>query len=449
MHMPDDDGKRYHVGMRPRHPWPHNTSTLAELVGLVFCLGINQAKAVAPPTPVLRTPAARSADQSTDLRTLFMQAQKALQDRDYPAAERGFKEVLKADPQSAAAYINLGVVYMRENRLDPAIAALESGKKLAPNIPGVDLNLGLAHYRKSDYPKAAPYFANVVKAVPATEPTGVQARYLLGMSHFMNDDYLETVQALEPIFKDEQDDIDYLFVLGICYGKLKRTSDSQRTFARLVETGGDTPHLHLLLGKAYLDLYDDHKAQAELEKAVAADPKLPFGHYNLGVDYQRLGILDKAGEQFDQEVAVSPDLPWAYESRGTIYLDQGEIEQAGRMFSKALAINPKLPTSLGGMGKVYMRQGKPQEAALYIQRALALQPDSANLHYQLGQAYLRSGKREDAQKEMAEAGRLQAEERAKQGARMGVKTTMNGMGGPPAGEGRLPAPGGAGSNPQQ
>lgn len=172
-------------------------------------------------------------------------------------------------------------------------------------------------------------------------PGNYQARYLKNMCHFVLDEYQPAVDTLEPLAPQQPDDLDLLFVLGICYGKLKRTAESEKAFARLIETGGDSPHMHLLLGKAYLDLYENNKAQSELEKAVAGDTKLPYAHFNLGVVYQRLGKLDEAVKEFDQEIGVSPREPWSYyESRGTIYLDQGDADHAIPLFEKALALNP-------------------------------------------------------------------------------------------------------------
>jgi hypothetical protein len=43
------------------------------------------------------------------------------------------------------------------------------------------------------------------------------------------------------------------------------------------------------------------------------------------------------------------------------------------------------------------------------------------LHYQLGQAYLKSGRRVEGEKELAEAGRLQAQSREKVEERMAGK----------------------------
>ena len=62
-----------------------------------------------------------------DPKAIFEQAQRALDARDYAAAEQGFRAVLKIDPQSAAAYSNLGVVYMRRNEYGRAVEAFTQG----------------------------------------------------------------------------------------------------------------------------------------------------------------------------------------------------------------------------------------------------------------------------------------------------------------------------------
>ena len=48
-----------------------------------------------------------------DPRVVFQSAQNALLNKNYAGAEKAFQEVLRLDPHSAAAYSNLGVVYMR------------------------------------------------------------------------------------------------------------------------------------------------------------------------------------------------------------------------------------------------------------------------------------------------------------------------------------------------
>jgi len=142
--------------------------------------------------------------QPQDLRAVFEQAQRELMAGNYAKAEAGFREVLKMDPRSAAAHSNLGVVYMRMERLGEAIESFLAAKKLAPQVVGIDLNLGLAYYRKLEFSKAIPQFQQVLKSVPSS----FQARYLLGMSYFMENDYQHAIDALEPLASEQKDDLD-------------------------------------------------------------------------------------------------------------------------------------------------------------------------------------------------------------------------------------------------
>src|SRR5947207_11189302 len=77
-------------------------------------------------------------------KTLFEEAQRALAAGDYASAEKGFREVLKLDSQSAAAYSGLGVVYLRTEKINSAIRAFETGKNIARQAVSMDLNLPVA-----------------------------------------------------------------------------------------------------------------------------------------------------------------------------------------------------------------------------------------------------------------------------------------------------------------
>src|SRR5580704_15427691 len=59
-----------------------------------------------------------------DPKTSFAQGQSALQSGDLATAEAAFRRVLTVDPQSGAAYANLGVIAMRRREWDHALTLL-------------------------------------------------------------------------------------------------------------------------------------------------------------------------------------------------------------------------------------------------------------------------------------------------------------------------------------
>ncbi|MGH7744235.1 MAG: tetratricopeptide repeat protein [Candidatus Dormibacteria bacterium] len=344
-------------------------------------------------------PQARSDEAQANLQ----QAIRALQARDYAAAERGFRDVIAIDPQSAPAYCNLGVLYAQTDRLDSAIEALQRASELTPGNPGISLDLGLVYYRKEEFAEAAPYFERVLQV----DPGHVQAHYLLGLSDFRLERYAKAVASLEPILDQEQNDLVYMYVLAVSYGKIGRVNEAVRTFDILQGIGADTPMFHLLLGNLFLENDNSDRARGEIQKAIAKDPTLPYAHLILGVAYRRLGLLESAGKEFDIAIAQNPRDPLGYEDRGTIYLLQGTAPaSAFEMFSKALVINPNMPDSLAGMAKCYLASDQPSLAVPLLQRAVELEPRSIKMHYLLGRALLKEGKYTDANKELAEAAKL-------------------------------------------
>jgi tetratricopeptide (TPR) repeat protein len=352
---------------------------------------------------VPQRPANSVGTQPSGVREKFAQAQQALVARDYAAAERAFREVIKLDPRSAAAYSDLGVVYLRTNRISSAIQSFETAQKLAPNEIGIDLNLGMAYYRQRDFEHAIPHFSRVFAANPGNH----QARYLAGLCYFAVRDYKHTVETLAPLSDKEKHNIDFLFMQGISSGKLDQKAESQRAFDEMVRVGGQSPQFHLLLSKLYIDFFYNQQADLELNKAIAQNPNLPFAHYNLGVVYQRLGRLDKAVEEYKKEITISPREPWSYENLAKITLDRGSPDEAIPLFRHALSLYSKLSASWAGLGRAYSQKRQFDQAITCYHRALALDPDNAKFHYQLGQAYLKSGEKTAAQKEFAETRRLQ------------------------------------------
>ena len=71
---------------------------------------------------------------------------------------------------------------MQQGKADDAIVELESIKASAPNTPGLDLELGTAYYKKSDYVKAIGF----LKTTVAADPSNNEAIQLLGLSYYLN-----------------------------------------------------------------------------------------------------------------------------------------------------------------------------------------------------------------------------------------------------------------------
>src|SRR5277367_3244774 len=67
-----------------------------------------------------------------------------------PEAESAWKAWLKLHPDDAPAFASLGVVLSREEKYAEAAAAYRKALALDPKLPGMQLNLGLAEFKRGD-----------------------------------------------------------------------------------------------------------------------------------------------------------------------------------------------------------------------------------------------------------------------------------------------------------
>ncbi len=307
----------------------------------------------------------------------YQRGEDALRSGDLAVAERAFRETIAQDAQSVGAHANLAVVFMRRHQWVPALDELRKAERLAPNVAGIRLNIGLVQYHRANYPDAIEAFASVLR----DDPASVQARYWKGLCEFLIADYADAFAGLHPMFAEQSGNLQYLYALGIAAAETGHPEVERTALLRLMKVGGDAPELHLLLGKAHLFRDEDEEALVEFEKAAKGDPKLPFAHYYLGVAARRKQNLERARAEFLADIAVEPDIALDYEQLGDICAIQGADRQAEDYYRQALKLEPRLVTSHYALAKLYKKDGKLTDALAEADAAAAEDAQSASVHY--------------------------------------------------------------------
>jgi len=347
---------------------------------------------------------ARSADPAR----LFQLGQDALAHGQLEEAERDFRRVLQLDPQSGAAYANLGVVWMRRKQWTKALEMLHKAEHLMPGSPGIRLNLGLAYYRQNEFLQAIPQFESVVH----DQPDALQPRYLLGLCYFFAERYGDATATLEPLWERESGQLPYLYVLSNAAHRAGRKELDDRATTQLIKLGDGSPAYRLFVGKYHLNLEHYDAALAEFRAAEAADPKLPFVHFNLGLTYLKQQDYEHARDEFLKDAEVEPDLALDYDELGDVYALLQDDKNAEKNYREALRYDSRLVNSHLGLAKLYQRQEKLAAALVEIEAAVKLDPERPDLRYVHGQVLLHVGRKEEAKKELDAAVRIDNERRA-------------------------------------
>jgi tetratricopeptide (TPR) repeat protein len=313
----------------------------------------------------------------------------AAQSSQPPAPETSFTEVRQL---------------LQQGQYDTAIAQLKQLEVQNPGLKGLSHELGVAHYKKSDYPKAADYF----KQALTEDPQDNEATQLLGLSYYLSGRPAEAIPLLEKVQTwYPRANVDAAYMLGLCYIQTKNYPQARKAFAKMFEVPEESAASYLFTARMLLRQEFDPVAEEYAQKAVALDPKLPLAHFLLGELYLYKSRIPEAIAEFQKELQVNPGHAATYYKLGDAYSRIQKYEDAERLLQRSIWLDA---TSTGPyilMGKVLAKKGETELAVRTLQRALAMDPNNPIAHHLLGQAYRDLGKTEDAERELKEAERLQ------------------------------------------
>ncbi len=298
----------------------------------------------------------------------------------------------------------------RANTTKPSLLSpLCSSQTPAPK--GLDHELGVAYYKKGDYPNAV----RSLQAAQKEEPNDGEIIQLTGLSLYLAGKpadaipFLEKVQTWYP-----RANIDAAYILGVAYVQTKKYSEGRAAFAKMFGVPPDSAAAYLFAARMLLRLDFGPIAEEYGLKAVSLDPKLPLAHQLLGELYLYQSKIPEAVAQLEQEVAVNPANPVALYKLADAYTRIQKFDEAEKLLQRSIWLDA---TSTGPyilMGKVLEKKGEALLAVRALQRAINMDPNNSISHHLLGQAYRDLGRSEDAERELKLAEQLQGRDVSRQ-----------------------------------
>ena len=114
----------------------------------------------------------------------LIQAESAIEKKDYATAEPLLKKVVTKDPQNFAAWFDLGFIYNALGRTDDAIAAYRESVAAKPGVFESNLNLGLTLV-KAGQPDAEQFLRAATTLKPTAHAAEGQARAWLSLGMYL------------------------------------------------------------------------------------------------------------------------------------------------------------------------------------------------------------------------------------------------------------------------
>jgi tetratricopeptide (TPR) repeat protein len=296
---------------------------------------------------------------------------------------------------------------MQQGQVDEAITELQTLETTAPATKGLDLELGAAYYKKSDYVKA---IASLKKAV-AADPGNGEATQLLGLSYYLNGYPAEAIPVLEKVQTwFPRANVDAAYILGICYIQTKNYPQARKAFARMFDVPEESAASYLFTARMLFRQEFNPVAEEYGQKAAALDPKLPLVHFMLGeLDLFQSKVPDAIAE-FQKELAINPGHAQTYYKLADAYSRIQKFEDAERLLQRSIWLDATSTGPFILMGKVLEKKGEFELAVRALQRAASMDPNNPTTHHLLGQAYRDMGKKEEAESELKLAEQLQTQQ---------------------------------------
>jgi len=288
---------------------------------------------------------------------------------DYQQAERAYREASRSSSGAVfRALLGLGIVYLKTGRYDEGVAAVEE-------ILPLDL-------------------------------LNADARHLLGKLHFMKGDFQLAAQELNRALKQEPDNVRIAYTLGLSLLRLRRLDEAKKVFADMQKKLGDTPELHLLIGRGMRETGYANEAVAEFKRALEMNPKTRRAHYYLGLTYLRMeggAAFPEARKEFEAELANAPNdfLPNFF--LGVVSVRSRDYQTAIRYLRRAVELDPQSPDPYAYLGQALFQSGDEAGSMPLLKKAIELTANEshngyqiANTQFMLGQALRKAGRIEEA-----------------------------------------------------
>ncbi len=339
---------------------------------------------------------------------LFNSAFTAQQHGDYATAIRDYQKFLKLRPATGEAHANLGAALAHTGQFDQAIAQYKLALPTAADKDPIDLDIGLAYYKKGDLASAAQTFGDL----RTRRPRDPQLAILLGDTEVKLGRAREAVAMLTPMEAENASNADLEYVLGeaeIAAGQ-KRSGAERMSKLAAATKGADA---YLLAGTTLMELNEFEQARADLDAALKLNPALPRIETLAGMARDRAGDQAAAEPAFREALKQNPGDFEANLYLGAILYKRRAVEDARPFLDKALQLKPDDAMAQYESAMWKSTAGQYEEAAKELETVVKANPDWLEPHVELATVYYRLHRPEDGKQQREIVVRLQAQQQSK------------------------------------
>ena len=346
------------------------------------------------------------------------------------------KDFIAAQPNSADAHLQLGLLFLRGNTSHQAEAvnAFRESLRLDPNLDAARLALGQTLISSQNFNDAIP----VLLDYTARKSNDAQGFSALGLCYQGLNQSEPAIQVFRRSVELSPHDAATRLALGKLLASTGRTGDAIRQLQEaehlnptdveihkqllpLLEKSGRKADVQMErdkiaglqsladndveIGKLNeearnLLVAGDARAAAEkYQRAVRLNPRDAKLRYNFSLAFDRLGDVTAEKRELLKTVELDPGMFVAQNQLGLLALNTGQRQEAEFRFKKAIEAEPAFAEAQSNLAVVYSQKGKLAEAASLFQEAINNDPNYSKAHVNYGLLLVQQGSLVEAEQQ--------------------------------------------------
>lgn len=346
-------------------------------------------------------PSMSAAQSSVVTEALRLEAQGRIAE-----AERAWQSVVQSNPESPEALVHLGLLEAHEQRYPQAVGFYLRALAKAPNLPGLETNLGLAYFKNGQFADALKPFADELKRHPG-DP---RLTLLLGMTHYGMADYLVAVPFLKRGAQQDPQNLPLRLTLAHSCLWSRQYECVWSTYTEILSLNPSSAEAEMLVGEALDETGDDMGAIKHFRAAAVSNPKEPNVYFGLGYLLWTQSHYSEAAQSLTLEIANDPQHGQAHAYLGDCFVQLNQYADAEPELRLALQIDPQSPVAHRDLGIVYAATGRTGEAETELNRAIALDPEDTIGRYRRARLFQSLGRRDEAAADFKAVGAMKQQQ---------------------------------------
>ena len=308
------------------------------------------------------------------------------------------------------------------NREDDALKELANLRLYTKNPANIDLITAKLLLRKKEVTAAKKILSRLVE-----QPNSSEARYMLALLAYQEEDYAASLAHLHHIEADSDNLEETVYLQTRIYQKLGNIDEAIALLTKHTDTEiGRSPLFYALLSSLYQVKGDNTAAMTLMETAIDLYPDNQQLLFEYGLLLEKNGMSDQAVEIMQKVLELQPDHAEALNYIGYTWADKNiHLQQALEYILRADALKPNNGFIIDSLGWVYYRLGNFSKAAEELERSVELIPDDPHIYEHLGDVYLSLQRLPEALKAYKKAYELFKEESDKANVKQKIDAVAN------------------------